>query len=69
MMETNGDELPPDETVGADKVGGLARPLHLSTGETRTFAENGDELTLRASAHRDGFATLGFGDGTGIVAG
>ena len=34
---------------------------------TRTFLQDGDELILRARARRDGFATLGFGDCSGVV--
>jgi fumarylacetoacetase len=41
--------------------------LQLPTGETRTFLQDGDELILRASAQRDGYATLGFGDCAGRV--
>jgi fumarylacetoacetase len=39
----------------------------LPSGETRTFLQDGDELILRASARREGFATLGFGDCSGII--
>jgi fumarylacetoacetase len=41
--------------------------LQLPTGETRTFLQDGDELILRASAQREGCATLGFGDCAGRV--
>jgi fumarylacetoacetase len=36
-------------------------------GETRRFLEDGDELTLRARAHRDGFASIGFGECRGVI--
>jgi fumarylacetoacetase len=44
-----------------------AKPLALPNGETRTFLEDGDQVTLRARAHRDGAATIGFGDCNAIV--
>jgi fumarylacetoacetase len=45
------------------------RPFELAAGETRTFLEDGDELTLRAHARRDGFVSIGFGECTGRVRG
>lgn len=41
-------------------------PFALDTGETRTFIEDGDTLTLRGAAKGDGF-TIGFGDCTGTI--
>lgn len=41
-------------------------PFTLDTGETRTFIEDGDTLTLRGAAKGDGF-TIGFGDCTGTI--
>ena len=41
-------------------------PLTLSTGETRTFLEDGDTLTLRGAAHGDGYR-IGFGACAGQV--
>jgi fumarylacetoacetase len=46
-----------------------ARPQQLPSGETRVFADDGDEIILRARAERSGFATIGFGDCTGRVVG
>jgi fumarylacetoacetase len=43
------------------------RTTTLSTGETRTFLEDGDEAILRAHCRRDGFATIGFGECRGRV--
>jgi fumarylacetoacetase len=43
------------------------KKLSLPSGETRTFLEDGDEIILRASARRDGFATIGFGDCRGRI--
>jgi fumarylacetoacetase len=39
----------------------------LSSGETRTFLENGDEVIFRARASRAGYATIGFGECRGRV--
>ncbi len=44
-------------------------PVTLPGGETRTFLDDGDEVTLRGVAHADGFVPIGFGACTGIVAG
>ncbi|MBS9718299.1 fumarylacetoacetase [Pseudohalocynthiibacter aestuariivivens] len=41
-------------------------PISLDTGETRTFIEDGDTLTLRGHARGDGF-TIGFGECTGKI--
>lgn len=42
-------------------------PLRLPTGETRTFLEDGDEVTLRAFAQRDGLPRIGFGACSGTL--
>ncbi len=42
-------------------------PFTLPSGETRGFLEDNDELILRASASRDGYATIGFGDCVGRI--
>jgi fumarylacetoacetase len=46
---------------------GGTEPFSLPTGETRTFLQDGDEVTLRARARRDGAATIGFGECAAIV--
>lgn len=46
--------------------GGRA-PVHLASGETRSFLEDGDEVIFRARAVRDGFAPIGFGECRGMV--
>ena len=45
---------------------GGKEPLTLESGETRTFIEDGDTLTLHGTAQGDGY-TIGFGDCTGTV--
>lgn len=42
------------------------RPLQLASGKTRTFIENGDELTFRGWCQGDGYR-VGFGSCTGQV--
>jgi fumarylacetoacetase len=46
---------------------GGARPLELPGGERRTYLLDGDEVMLKAHAHRPGFASIGFGDCRGTV--
>ena len=48
--------------------GGRA-PLTLPSGEVRRFLEDGDEVCLRARAHREGAAPVGFGECCGRVLG
>jgi fumarylacetoacetase len=43
------------------------KPFEIAPGEQRSFLENGDELTLRAHASRDGFVSIGFGDCSGRI--
>jgi fumarylacetoacetase len=45
---------------------GGKEPLTLDTGETRTFIEDGDTLTLSGAANGDGY-TIGFGTCSGTV--
>ncbi|HEX5318796.1 MAG TPA: fumarylacetoacetase [Stellaceae bacterium] len=46
-----------------------SRTLTLSSGETRTFLEDGDEAIFRAHCRRDGFVSIGFGECRGRVVG
>ncbi|MGK7869069.1 fumarylacetoacetase [Falsiroseomonas sp. E2-1-a20] len=46
---------------------GGRKPLALPSGATRRFLEDGDTITLRARARREGFAGIGFGDCTGTI--
>ncbi len=43
-----------------------AEPITLESGETRTFLEDGDTVTLRGGAKGDGY-TIGFGDCVGTI--
>jgi fumarylacetoacetase len=44
-----------------------AEPLVLPTGETWRFLEEGDEVILRGSCAREGYARIGFGECRGLV--
>lgn len=46
---------------------GGKQPLELPSGETRSFLEDGDELTLRAWCEADGAVRIGFGECVGRV--
>jgi fumarylacetoacetase len=41
--------------------------LALPTGEQRIFLEDGDEVTIQASAQRDGWPRIELGSCTGVV--
>lgn len=41
--------------------------IDLENGESRTFLEDGDEISITAVASRDGFASIGFGSAIGRV--
>ena len=43
------------------------RPVRLADGSTRTWLEDGDEVTLRAWAGGDGTPRIGFGEATGRI--
>jgi fumarylacetoacetase len=45
------------------------RTISLPSGETRIFLDDGDEVIFRAHARRDGYATIGFGECRGRIAG
>ena len=45
---------------------GGKEPITLETGDSRSFLEDGDTLTLSGAAQGDGF-TIGFGDCTGTI--
>ena len=43
------------------------KPIHLASGETRTYLENGDEVIFRAACRRAGYASIGFGECRGTI--
>ena len=45
------------------------QPVLLPGGESRTFLEDGDQVTFRAFASREGLPRIGFGECSGTVIG
>src|SRR6266853_1028922 len=43
------------------------KPIHLLSGETRTYLENGDEVIFRAACRRARYASIGFGECRGTI--
>ncbi len=79
---SNGCNLQPGDLIGtgtlstAEETGlgslleiskGGKAPITLPTGETRSFLEDGDELTLSARCEADGAVSIGFGSCSGRV--
>jgi fumarylacetoacetase len=80
---SNGCNLRPGDLLASGTVSGPGKgsrgclleltwrgsePLELPGGESRRFLEDGDEVTFRAHAEREGFARIGFGECRGAVA-
>jgi fumarylacetoacetase len=78
----NGCALRPGDLLGTGTLSGPAseqagcllelsqsgkQPLTLHNGETRTFLQDGDVLSLHAWCAREGAARIGFGSATGLV--
>jgi fumarylacetoacetase len=78
---SNGCNLRPGDLLATGTVSGPAEgsegcllemkhrssPLKLPTGETRTFLEDGDQVTFRAYAQKSGSPRIGFGECSGMV--
>ena len=79
---SNGCNLQPGDLIGTgtlstDEAGGLGslleismggrEPIMLPGGETRSFLEDGDELTLAARCAAEGAVPIGFGSCTGRI--
>ena len=79
---SNGCNLQPGDLIGTgtlstDSAAGLGslleisqggkQPIELPNGETRSFLEDGDEVTLRAWCEAEGAARIGFGECVGRV--
>jgi fumarylacetoacetase len=77
-----GCNLRPGDLLGSGTVSGpeklaagalmeLARnasePVTLSTGEQRSYVEDGDAIMLRGYCQKPGFARIGFGESRGEV--
>jgi fumarylacetoacetase len=78
----NGCNLQPGDLLGSGTLSGPTpgeagslleitlggkQPMTLSNGETRTFLEDGDTLTLRGYCERDGAVRIGLGEVSGTV--
>jgi len=78
----NGCNLQPGDLIGTgtlstESAGGLGslleiseggkQPIRLPSGETRSFLEDGDEVTLKAWCEGDGDVRIGFGECLGRV--
>jgi fumarylacetoacetase len=81
---SNGCNLQPGDLIGTgtlstDSDSGLGslleisrggkQPIDLPSGETRSFLEDGDEVTLRAWCEAEGAVRIGFGECVGRVVG
>ena len=79
---SNGCNLQPGDLFGSGTVSGTAdgsagcllemtrggrNPFTLPNGETRTYLEDGDEVSFLGNAHRAGYASIGFGACRGTV--
>ena len=79
---SNGCNLQPGDLLGTGTISGPApgeqgcllemsvggsKPFTLPSGESRTFLEDGDEVTLRAFCQRAGATRIGFGECVGRV--
>jgi len=79
---SNGCNLQPGDLIGTGTLstdrptglgslleisGGGTNPLQLPNGETRSFLEDGDEVTLKAWCEAEGAVRIGFGECVGRV--
>ena len=64
LLELTWDGPP---ALGADGKPKPRVPIHLPSGETRTFLADGDEVVMRAYCQREGFRRIGFGECRGRI--
>lgn len=64
---TQSGPLPAQAGSLLELTGGGRQPIALAGGETRTFLEDGDRVTLRGWCERQGYARIGFGEAVGTV--
>lgn len=71
LLGTGTISTPDDSGLGSllELTRGGAQPITLPTGETRTFLQDGDELSLAGHARAEGYVSIGFGPCSGIVQG
>jgi len=58
---------PGEEGALLEATAGGKKPISLSSGETRTFLEDGDTVVMRGWCERNGFVRIGLGNVTGRV--
>ena len=78
----NGCNLRPGDLLGSGTLSGAGEgsqaalieltrggeePITLTSGETRSFLEDGDTVIMRALCERPGFKSIGFGEVEGTV--
>jgi fumarylacetoacetase len=79
---SSGCNLLPGDLFGSGTISGPTRegcgslleltengmePIHLASGETRTYLEDGDEVVFRGVCRRAGYVSIGFGECRGVV--
>jgi fumarylacetoacetase len=79
---SNGCNLRPGDLLGSGTVSGPegdargslleltwrgTEPLHLPSGESRTFLEDMDEVLIRGYCEREGYRRIGFGQCRGVI--
>ena len=69
LLGTGTISTPDDSGLGSllELTKGGAQAITLPTGETRTFLQDGDELTIAARAQADGRVSIGFGECRGVI--
>jgi fumarylacetoacetase len=79
---SNGCTVIPGDLLGSGTVSGSTEaelgcllemtrggtlPVSLPTGEQRTYLQDGDELSITAGCHKEGFVSIGFGNCRGSI--
>jgi fumarylacetoacetase len=79
---SSGCNLLPGDLLGSGTISGATRegcgslleltengaePIHLASGETRTYLEDGDEVIFHGVCRRTGYVSIGFGKCRGVV--
>src|SRR5262245_6539840 len=69
LIGTGTISAPTEEGFGSllELSQGGRKPVTLASGETRRFLEDGDEVIMRASCAREGYASIGFGECRGTI--
>lgn len=69
LLGTGTISTPDESGLGSllELTKGGAQAITLPTGETRTFLQDGDELTIAARAQAEGRVSIGFGECRGVI--